>query len=250
MHYTKEVESLINKKRGVQSLQEKLLQEIKTGMYAEETKLPRETVLSKQMGVSRTQLRDVLAALEREGFISRRHGVGTVINKHVMQVKNRMDIEREFLDIIREHGYEPSVIALEVCEEIADKESALKLKIDEGTTVVCIRLLCGADGKPAIYAEDVFDRKLVREEYTDADYRVNIFQFLKQFCEVEPYLDLTEIHPAIADEKLAKKMNIPESTLLIKMEEVEYDVEGIPIFYSKQYFVDDLISHTVLRKKI
>jgi GntR family transcriptional regulator len=79
---------------------------------------------------------------------------------------------------------------------------------------------------------------------------VNIFQFLKQFCEVEPYLDLTEIHPAIADEKLAKKMNIPESTLLIKMEEVDYDLEGIPIFYSKQYFVDDLISHTVLRKKI
>ena len=79
------------------------------------------------MGISRTQLRDTLSELDREGFITRRHGVGTVINRHVLEVPNRMDIETEFLDIIRQMGHEPSVSFIDVTEDVADENSARKL---------------------------------------------------------------------------------------------------------------------------
>ena len=81
----------------------RLLEEMKTGMFAQCDKLPRETELSELLGISRTQLRDALSELDREGFITRRHGVGTVINRHVLDVQNRMDIETEFLE--RVSGY-------------------------------------------------------------------------------------------------------------------------------------------------
>ena len=81
-----------------------LLKEMKDGVFSRSKRLPRETVLAEQFGISRTHLRDILAQLEREGFITRRHGVGTVINHHVLRVQNRMDIETEFLDIIRQSG--------------------------------------------------------------------------------------------------------------------------------------------------
>jgi len=104
-----------------------LIKEMRSGRFAKSKRLPRETVLSEQYGISRTHLRDILAQLEREGFITRRHGVGTVINRHVLQVRNRMDIEAEFLEIIRNNGYDPAVAQVTIHEECADDTVAGKL---------------------------------------------------------------------------------------------------------------------------
>ena len=91
------------------TIRSQLLADMKDGAYASCERLPRESVLAEKLGISRTQLRDILASLEREGFITRRHGVGTIINRHVLNVQTRMDIEVEFLDMIRQSGHEPAV---------------------------------------------------------------------------------------------------------------------------------------------
>lgn len=231
------------------NLRNRILKELKTGIFSDLTRIPRETVLSEMMGVSRTQLRDALSDLEREGLITRRHGIGTVINRHVLNVKCRMDIEKEFLDIIRDNGYEPSIMYLDVSETVANKQEAEKLSISENDEVVRIKLLCGANGRPVIYCEDVLEKRLVKEDYKKEDYHVIVFDFLKKFCSIEAYMDLTDLHPAMADEKLADILQVPVGTLLMYVEEVDYDIDGNAIFYSRQYFVDELIHHTVLRKK-
>ena len=57
------------------SIRAQLLSAMRDGEYAHCDRLPRESVLSEKLGISRTQLRDILASLDREGFITRRHGV-------------------------------------------------------------------------------------------------------------------------------------------------------------------------------
>ena len=42
-----------------------LLSAMKSGEYANSERLPRENVLAEKLGISRTQLRDILASLER-----------------------------------------------------------------------------------------------------------------------------------------------------------------------------------------
>ena len=74
------------------TIRAQLLSDMREGRYAACERLPRESVLAEKLGISRTQLRDVLASLEREGFITRRHGVGTIINRHVLNAHTRMDI--------------------------------------------------------------------------------------------------------------------------------------------------------------
>ena len=81
------------------TIRSQLLADMRSGIYANDERLPRESVLAETLGISRTQLRDILASLEREGFITRRHGVGTIINRHVLNAQGRMDIEVEFLDM-------------------------------------------------------------------------------------------------------------------------------------------------------
>ena len=102
------------------TIRSQLLADMKDGAYASCERLPRESVLAEKLGISRTQLRDILASLEREGFITRRHGVGTIINRHVLNVQTRMDIEVEFLDMIRQSGHEPAVAFVRVSDGTAD----------------------------------------------------------------------------------------------------------------------------------
>lgn len=223
---------------------------MKEGIYADYERLPRETVLAESLSISRTQLRDVLAALETEGFVTRRQGIGTVINRHVLQAKNRMDIETEFLDIIRQNGHEPSVAFLEVSEDIADEESASRLRMEAGAPILCIRRLCSADGKPAIYSEDILDQRLLKWAYQKDAFQGSVFEFLEQFCDLEPYMDLSEIHPVLTDAKLSELLKLPAGTPLLHIREVDYDIDGDPVFYSRQYFVDTYFQHTILRKKL
>lgn len=227
-----------------------LLSAMRDGEYANCERLPRESVLAEKMGISRTQLRDILAALEREGFITRRHGVGTIINRHVLDVHSRMDIEVEFLDMIRQSGHTPEVKNVQVSEGTADARIAAALRIPEGTPVIRVSRLCTADDRPAIYCVDVVEKALARCDYTMDDLQQPIFHFLQKFCGIYPYLDLTDLRPVVADAALSAIFEVPEGTPLLNMEEVDFDIDGRPVFYSSEYFADGIFKHTVLRKKL
>ena len=227
-----------------------LLASMKTGEFSACERLPRESVLSESLGISRTQLRDILASLEREGFITRRHGVGTIINRHVLNQENRMDIEVEFLDMIRQSGHAAEVAFVRVFEGTADAKISGQLKIPQGTPVIRVARLCTADGKPAIYCEDVIEKDLIKGTYTLQDLKLPIFHFLQQFCNVYPYLDLTDLQPVTADAHLAEIFQISVGAPLLHMDEVDFDIDGKPVFCSSEYFADGIFRHTVMRKKL
>jgi GntR family transcriptional regulator len=232
------------------TIRAQLLAAMKDGEYAQCARLPRESVLAEKMGISRTQLRDILASLEREGFITRRHGVGTIINRHVLGVQTRMDIEVEFLDMIRQSGRKPAVAYVRVSDGTADEKIAGQLGLQVGDPIVRVARLVTADDVPAIYCEDMVARALVHGSATIRDYKLPIFHFLRQFCGVVPYLDLTDVRPAAADETLSEIMKVPMGTPLLNMDEVDFDIDGRPVFCSSEYYVDGIIRHTVMRKKL
>ena len=232
------------------SIRAQLLTAMRTGEYAHCDRLPRESVLSEKLGISRTQLRDILASLDREGFITRRHGVGTVINRHVLSAQARMDIEVEFLDMIRQSGHTPGVAFVRAADGKADGKLAVQLGVPTGTPILRISRLCTADGRPAIYCEDVVEKARLRRPYTEAELKQPIFDFLQSVCGISSYLDLTDLRPAAADTVLAGIFQVPEGTPLLNMDEVDYDIDGVPIFVSSEWFADGIFRHTVLRKKL
>lgn len=232
------------------TIRSQLLSAMRSGEYADCARLPRESVLAEKLGISRTQLRDILASLEREGFITRRHGVGTIINRHVLNAQTRMDIEVEFLDMIRQNGHEAAVAYVRVSDGTADKRIAQQLQIPEGSPIIRVARLCTADGRPAIYCEDVVEKALARGNYTIKDFKLPIFHFLQRFCGVNPYMDLTDVRPTVADAALSEVFQVPVGAPLLNMEEVDFDIDGKPVFCSSEYFADGIFRHTVMRKKL
>ncbi|MBS6956245.1 MAG: GntR family transcriptional regulator [Enterocloster asparagiformis] len=229
----------------------RLLEEIRFGRYADMKKLPPEVELAGQLGVSRTLLRDCLAILEREGFISRKHGVGTVINKHVLDVQTRMDLEKEFLDMVRDAGYEARIASVKVEQTDCDPETAVKLKLESGEPIFRVARLITADDKPAIYCVDHIGlRHLKTEDYDVAELEKPIFWFLEQYCKETVYMDLTEVRAVAADSGMAAIFSTAEGTPLLHMDEVGYNFGGEPVLMSKEYYMDGILKHTVMRKKI
>ena len=53
-----------------------------------------------------------------------------------------------------------------------------------------------------------------------------------------------------ADAALADVFQVPQGTPLLNMDEVDYDIEGAPVFASNEYVADGIVHHTVLRKKL
>ena len=103
------------------------LKELYQMMFPEYPDIVTVRQLREMLGISRTQLRDILASLDREGFITRRHGVGTIINRHVLGAPARMDIEVEFLDMIRQSGHTPGVAFVRAADDKADSKVAAQL---------------------------------------------------------------------------------------------------------------------------
>ncbi|MBA4347655.1 MAG: GntR family transcriptional regulator [Clostridiales bacterium] len=234
----------------IQSVRSRLLREMKEGAYRYSGKLPPEGVLAERLNISRTQLRDSLAQLEREGFISRHQGVGTVINRHVLAVTVRMDMEIEFMEMIEASGYKPELLSSTYSLVPAGETVAQHLAISPAAMVLKVCRLIGADETPAIYCEDYIPTALIKKkEYTEQDLQKPIFSFLKQFCALEPHMDLTEVRPAVADEALAEIFRVPEGTPLLYLDEIDYDKEGMPMLYSPQYYIGGVIQHTMLRMK-
>lgn len=239
-----------NEHAGMQSVRIRLLREMKEGVYRHAERLPREEALAARLNISRTQLRDSLAQLEREGFISRRHGVGTIINRHVLDIRVRMDMEIEFAEMIAQSGYTPRLLLLEYDTIPASASVAARLAMPEGTQALRVTRLMGADAVPVIYCEDYIPLRFIKDgSFTTADLREPIFWFLKRFCGLEPYMDITEIRPASADAALSALFGIAEGTPLLYMDELNYDIEGTPMLYSPQHYAGGIIRHTLLRKK-
>ena len=224
-----------------EEITQRLLHEIREGCYANCRKLPPELTLAKEMGVSRTLIRDCLSALEREGFISRKHGVGTIVNPHILNATTRMDLEKEFLEMVSDAGY---------VSDMKEKEVAAKLHIEEGDLVLISERLVTADGRPAIYCMDHIAEANTKEGYDIRLLKEPVFKFIEQCCEQEIYMDLTEIRAVAAGEDLAEILNVDRQAPLLYMDEIGYSFMGEPLLYSREYYVDGILSHKILRKKI
>src|SRR5215472_164556 len=87
--------------------------------FADGGRLPGETVMAAEMGVSRGTMRQALAILQHEGLISRRQGLGTFANPHVLGIPARIDFAYEFSELIHAAGYESTIHTLEVSRAVA-----------------------------------------------------------------------------------------------------------------------------------
>ncbi|HIE24555.1 MAG TPA: GntR family transcriptional regulator, partial [Anaerolineales bacterium] len=118
--------------------------------YAPGERLPSESALSTEFGVSRATIRTVLAKLAVEGLILRKQGDGTYVNERVNEVNTHLGGLWDFAHLIEQSGFEVVIRPLGMKIVQASEEEARILAINEGNELLLLKRLFLADKKPAI----------------------------------------------------------------------------------------------------
>ena len=218
----------------------------------ERGKLPREDELAKILGVSRTSLRDALSLMETELFITRRRGIGTIINYDIVNLKTRLDIEAEFYNFITEAGYKPSTQSIRIEHIKAPETMAEKLQIPAGSSIISVEKVMAGDEIPLIVCKNCIPEKIIdKKEYSEKDFNQPIFGFLETFCNLHIHHEISNITSVIFNDRILELFGIEKRpTAGLYLNEVAYDIENKPIMWSEEYHRTDKINHTLVRKKI
>ena len=149
----------------------------------EDGRIPPETELAEELGVSRTTVRDALSRLENEGAIYRRQGAGTFVNEHGLRIKSRLEEIWSYEQVLADHGYEPSVQVLSESSGPTDDATAEQLGLDPSDEVLSIEKVFLENRDPVIVTVNrIPTAMLVDTDYT-ADEAAPLFQFVEEHCD-------------------------------------------------------------------
>lgn len=224
-------------------------QRILNGEYEGE-RIPSETELADELGVSRTTIRDALSRLENEGVVYRRQGSGTFVNRAGLQIKTRLEEIWSYEAVLRAHGYTPSTRILEVERAAAGEEVAADLQIAPGAEIVTVEKLFLEDEEPVILTVNRVPAALITEPFDTADWHLPVYEFLSEFGRQRLSYYLSEIIPLAADAQLANTLNVVPKTPLISFAEIGFNEENAPILKAESYLRDDLLRLRLIRRKV
>ena len=210
-------------------------------------RIPPETELASDLGVSRTTVRDALTRLENEGAIYRRQGAGTFVNEQGLQIKSRLEEIWSYEDVLEDHGYTPSVRVVSKDAGPADSETADVLGLDVGATVLTIEKLFLEDDEPVIFTRNrIPSSLLVDGEFDEA---TPVYEFLEHHADRALAYYVSEIVPLVLTEDVADVLGTTPGVPAIAFEEVGYDQNNEPVVRATSYFRDDLLRFRLIRRK-
>lgn len=219
------------------------------------TKLPREEILAKDLGVSRITVRKALNDLAKEGIIFSIHGKGTFINPEAFRLQATLDPELDFYQIVQDSGYRPDVKLVDFRIEPAKIEEIEKLKAAQEDYIVTSEKSFYADEKLAIFCIDRFNRSIIEGDISRNDFEAPAFNPFK-YISAKSEKKLTWYKTELSTEILTGKSRISSFTkydkpkAFLTCNSVYFDQCNAPMVYSTVYIDTDIIKVHLLRQKI
>lgn len=218
-------------------------------------RIPAETELAAEFGVSRVTIREALASLERRGLILRKHGLGTFVNSRATHIQTRLDESIEFGELIQAAGYEPGLGYLDSRVEAASASIAERLAIAEGEQVLSIYKVFEANGDPVIYLTNIIPLKLATannlEEILDRSHlHRSVYSLLDRWFGQKVAYQISSVSATISGPEISARLRCPEESALLRMEDVGYNLEQQAVFYGDVYFLPGTFEFQLIRKPV
>jgi GntR family transcriptional regulator len=213
-------------------------------------RIPSESDLANELGVSRTTIRDALSRLEIEGTVYRKQGAGTFVNRPGLQIKSRLDEIWSYEAVLEAHGYQPSVELLGIYQALPDESIRSILGLNPGEEVTILRKLFSEDSEPVIFTENQIPGRFVPQELEEEQLTIPVYELVEVCCQQTLNYYLSEVVPIVADEELSQLLNVKINTPLLALEETGYNDDNEPILWARSIFRDDLVRFRMIRRTI
>ncbi len=225
-----------------------LKERIVSGAF-EEGRIPSEIELANELGVSRTTIRDALSRLENEGSIYRKQGAGTFVNEPGLQIKSRLEEMWSYEEVLRDHGFTPSIRVVAVTSEPAAEPLAADLEIEPGEQLLVVEKVFLEDDLPVALTYNRVPAQLVSGEIAEVEGALPLYDLLDRHCDRQLSYYLSEIVPVALPTHEAAELGVPRRTPALSFEEIGFDQNNDPVAQSTSFFRDDLLRFRLIRRK-
>jgi len=231
---------IIRSKSISEQVNTSLRERIRDTTYAPGHRLPSESELSDEFGVSRATIRTVLAKLAVEGLILRKQGDGTYVNERIREVNTHLGGQWDFADLVERSGYKVSIQPLLIKMVTASDDEARILAIDKGVGLLSMTRLFLANNQPAILAKNLIPASLLMDQNVEIDGHLRIREIFKQSFQQEIAFVITEISSALAGDD-GDILNINPDRQLLNLKTTFYSKDNQPLTFGNSYLNDNIL---------
>lgn len=218
------------------------------GKYRPGDLLPPEAELARQLGVSRSTLREAMGHLESHGLIVRRRGVGTYVGAPASAgFQGSIEQLEPFRTVAARAG-----LAVECAErslEFVAAPAALAelLNVPPGTPLVRAQVVEAVKGRRTAF----FDTNVLLEAAeleALRDYAGSVMDYLIERHHPPLSHTRSEFQAVSASPEVAARLNVPPGSPVLHLCEVYYDSEAAPLAVSLNYLLTDEFRYHVVRR--
>ncbi|HON73867.1 MAG TPA: GntR family transcriptional regulator [Dermatophilaceae bacterium] len=220
---------------------------IGSGEFAANERLPSETALAAEYGVSRVTVRTALRTLESQGLIDVRHGSGSFVAGFGTQIRAGIQELRSMSETIRAMGHTPGMQRHSLTHRRATPEEEELLRLASGEAVLHIERMVLADRRPVAFSYDTVPARFFPPERAEHVGEASLFDDLDA-AGIHPVRASAEIH-AVVDPTIGWGSNRPKQGLYILLDQLHVDRQSTPVFFSKTYFAEGRFQFVVLRTR-
>jgi len=228
------------------------------GRLAPGSRLPTEPQLAGSMGVSRGTVRSALHQLCREGLLWQRQGKGTFVSQKPL-LENRLDINAGITDLIRAKGCVPGCRDMRIATVAADEYVSQQLGVDQGADLVEIRRVRTANDKAVAASIDWFPAAMLEraphglEEETlkaELERHQSVYGLIRDVLFIAIDHGIARVLPIKGSASLLRELHLdlPTGTVILCLEQVDYDRNQQPVLFSREYHVPDFTVFSVYRR--
>ena len=236
---------MLNTSTRLHQVKAYLLNYINQSQFKPNDQLPSEAALAKKLGVSRNTLREAYIALENEGVIVRRHGIGTFV-AHSPVIRDSLNEFLPFAQIIQEGGYKPNFQTLSMEYEYAPTDVCDVFTISS-EKVRCIKRIVRADRQPVIYVEDYISSAIDTATLNWDAFDGNLVQFLAASLDTRLHQIQSRIRAAVLEPEIASHLELVEGAPILSVRSTIFTVENQPVTFSKIYFNSNIVELNIVR---
>ncbi len=210
-------------------------------------KLPSEQELSERLGVSRNTIREAVKALESEGYVIARHGVGTFVIRDANSIRTNIANLESSTRIITCHGYKPGTHSISTAVIPAVGRPAKELMLPETAGIFYLERVRTANGRPVVYVEDYIAHESGMEHKYLEGRHESLLDFLISFGHTVSF-SVCNISAVISSDLVMDKLMLPKPAALLQLSQIHHTTTGKPILYSDSYYDCSVFEFSVIRK--
>jgi len=237
-----ERQELLERGGGVavwRQIEEALAKDIRDKRFAGGERLPSETELAERFDVNRHTVRRAMLGLAATGLVRVEQGRGTFVQSGVIDYA--IGKRTRFTENLNRHDQTAVSLTLRAHSLKAEPDIAAHLELLTGTLVYQIEVLNKVDDVALAYAVNYYPAGRFPDLPGMIERAGGFTAAMKDYGIEDYHRKWSRIGGELADSAAVRHLSMNKQQALLRVENLDVDLEGVPIKYGTTYFAADRV---------